>query len=303
MCSEDRLKKFDNSIVESFKDVLTILSIFFRQAVGLLGWEKRFRTSTETIWINSLQPNLSTYMGEADKRDNFLAFPEEFEECAEKLVNEYLEADQKIKKVIRKLSVSLAPHISVSTRARFLSMFSALEEAMNLIKLRGPEQEKLDASNSELIKHLKRLRGTIESESTEFTEKLLERVDGFIKTVEGKSLSFSAKVEAFFKVYPGLSVYGDDLWPIKESDEKEYGKKLSLKSIRDKIAHGSYAEINHQALAVASWHLSIFIERLIFKMLGVTLPQGIDRNSYFLATESWYNPDYWSSLQKAALKK
>lgn len=298
VCSEDRLKKNELSIVESFKEVLTVLSIFFRQAAGLLGWEKRSRTSTETIWINSLQPNIPPYMGEADKQDSFLAFPEEFEKCAEKLVNEYLEADPKVKRVIRKLSVSIAPHISVSTRSRFLSMFSALEEAMNLIKLPAPEQEKLGASNAELIRHLKRMRVTIESESTVFTEELLKRVDGFINLIKGGSPSFSAKIDAFFKEYPGLSVCADDLWPIKES-----GKKLSLKNIRDKIAHGSYDEIDHQALAVASWHLSIFIERLIFKMLGVTLPQGIDRNSYFLATESWYKPDYWSSLQKAALKK
>lgn len=38
-CQDDDLKNID-TMVETFRDVLTVLSILFRQAVSLLGWEK-----------------------------------------------------------------------------------------------------------------------------------------------------------------------------------------------------------------------------------------------------------------------
>jgi len=86
-------------------------------------------------------------------------------------------------------------------------------------------------------------------------------------------------------------------WPIEGTDEK-----LGLKEIRNKLIHGVHGKINFQALAVASWHFSIFIERLIFVMVEAEVPKGICRNSLLLTRNDWYGRDYWTSLQKPTLK-
>lgn len=294
VCQNDDFKNID-TMVEIFREVLTVLSIFFRQAISLLGWEKRCSTGTETLWATPLQPNLAPYM--ELEESNFLAFPDEFQKCAEELVSKYLAKSKRVKEVIRHLSVSIAPHITVPEQPKFLSMFGALEQAIDLAKLTASEKQKLGESNAELIAHLKHMRTAIETESSTFTAKLLERVDGFIKVVDGGGLSFSAKLAALFKEYPALSFFAADLWPIEGSDGK-----LGLKEIRNKLTHGVHGKIDFQALAVAHWHFSIFIERLIFVMVGAEVPKGIRRDSYLLARNDWYCRGNWTSLQESALK-
>ena len=229
--------------------------------------------------------------------NSFLAFPDEFERCAAGLVNKCLATNRQVKKVIRHLSVSIAPHISVPERTSFLSMFAALEQAVALVQLTASEKHKLGESNTELVVHLQRMKTAIEAESSEFTAKLIERVNGFIKMVESGRPSFSVKLASLFKEYPALSVFAADLWPIEGSDEK-----LGLKEIRNKLTHGVPGKIESQALAVAHWHFSIFIERLIFVMVGAEVPKGIRRDSYLLARDEWYGHDYWTPLQKPTLK-
>lgn len=294
-CKSDDLKNI-NTMVERFREVLTVLSIFSRQAISLLGWEKRCSTGTEMFWDAPLQPNLAPYMGL--EKSGFLAFSDEFEKCVEELVNKYLEKSKRTKDVIKHLSVSIAPHITVPDEPRFLRMFGAFELAIDLAKRTALEKRKIGESNAELVAHLKLLRIVIEGKSSLFTAKLLERVDGFIKVVESGSPSFSVKLEAFFKEYPAFSFFASDLWPIEDSD-----KKLGLKEMRNKLTHGVHGKINFQAFAVASWHFSILIERLIFVVLGADVPQGIRRDSILLTRNEWYDRVYWTSLQKSALKR
>lgn len=295
-CQYDDLKNI-GIIVETFRDVLTVLSIFCRQAISLLGWEMRCSTGIETLWVDPLRPNIAPYMG-LDKND-FLAFPNEFKKCAEELVNMYLGKSKRVKVVIKHLSVSIAPHLPVpeEPKLKFLSMFGALELAIDLAKLSESEKQELGKSNAELIAHLKQMRARIEAESSAFTAKLLDRTDGFIKVVEKGGLSFSAKREALFKEYPAVSFFVADLWPIEGS-----AGKPGLKEIRNKLTHADHGKINFQALAVASWHFSIFIERLIFVMVGAEVPKGIRRESWLLARNDWYDRGYWTTLQKSALK-
>ncbi len=293
-CHDDGIENID-AMVDTFREVLTVLSVLFRQAVSLLGWEKRCRSRTEKFWVDPLEPNLAPYM--ALTPNSFLAFPDEFEKCAEELVNKHLAMCKRVKKVIRALSVSIAPHISVSGPPGFLAMFGALERAVGVVKVTASEKQKLGASNAELISHLQRTKIAMEAESSAFTEKLLERVDGFIKVVGSGSLSFSAKLAALFKEYPALSLFAADLWPIEGSEGK-----LGLKEIRNKLTHGVDDTIESQALAVAHWHFSIFIERLIFVMVGADVPKGIRRDSYLFTRDEWYRRDYWTPLQKPAQK-
>lgn len=285
-----------STIVETFRDVLTVLSILCRQAISLLGWEKRYSTMTETVWTAPLEPNLAPYMGMEE--NNFIPCPNELEKYTEELINKYLSKTKRVKEVIKHLSVSVAPHVPLPEQRMFLSMFGALEQVIDMVKPTASERKKLAESNGELITYLKRTRTVIEAESPKSASKLLERVDGFIKLVENGRLSFSAKLAVLFKKYSTLPSFAADLWPIEGSDGK-----ICLKEIRNKITHGAYGKINFQALAVARWHFSIFIERLVFVLLEVEMPKSIRRDSGLLTRNKWYRRDYWTSLQKFALKR
>lgn len=290
-CKAEDIKNIDQ-LVESFREVLTVISVLFRQAVDLLGWEIRSNAGTEIVWLNPLTPYVAPYMPYEPR--TFLAFPNEFKICADELVNKHLACSKEIKKVIRHLSVSIAPHITMLERNGFLAMFAALELAFNLAKLTPNEKQKLDESNAELITHLNSMRASIEMESSEYTPKLVDRVDGFIKTVNDRRASFSVTLAALFKKFPSLAHFAADLWPIEGSNTNP-----GLKQIRNKLTHADHNKVDAQTVAVARWHFSIFIERLIFVLVGAEVPKGIRSNSYLLGREQWYGRDYWVALQKA----
>ena len=290
ICKSEDIKNVD-FLVESFREVLTVVSIFFRQAVDLLGWEVKSDTSTETVWLNPLKPYIAPYM--PYEPHTFMVFPKEFKTCVNELVNKHLSCCKRIKKVIRNLSVSIAPHVRTDERDRFLNMFTALEFVVNLDKLTSDENHKLSETNAELITHLNRLKANIEAESSAFADKMIERVDGFVKTINSRSPSFSLKLESLFNSYPLLRSLTADLWPILGS-----AAKPGLKEIRDKIVHAKYDMVDTQMLAVSSWHFSIFIERLIFVLAGAQVPESICKNSFPLRREKWYSRDYWIALQK-----
>lgn len=289
-CKSEDIQRLD-SLVESFKEILTVMSIFFRQAVDLLGWEVKSDTSTETVWLNPLKPSISPYM--PYEPHTFLVFPNEFNTSANELVNKHSSCSQKMKSAIRHLSVSIAPHVVTDERKSFLNMFTALEVVINLARLTTDEKLKLSESNAELIMYLNRLKANIEAETSAFAEKMIERVDGFVKTINNGGPSFSVKLEALFNSYPSLRLLIVDLWPILGSTAKP-----GLKEIRDKIVHAKYDKVDTQMLAVSSWHFSIFIERLIFVLAGAQVPESISNNSFQLMREEWYSRDYWIALQK-----
>ena len=250
-CKPEEAKKSDH-LVESFRQVLTVISIFFRQAVDLLGWEIRSDTGSETTWLNPLKPYIAPYMPYEPR--TFLAFPQEFKSCADELASKYLACGKEIKKVIRHLSVSIAPHIEMQDKNGFLAMFAALELVCNLTKLTPAEKQKLNESNAELAAHLNSMKTSIQMESSEHTAKLLDRVDGFIKTVNDQQPSFPVKIRTLFQKYPALAILAVDLWPIEGSD-----KKLGLKQIRNKLAHADHNNVDAQTVAVSRWHFSILI--------------------------------------------
>lgn len=289
-CKPEDVKNIDH-LVESFREVLTVISVLFRQAVDLLGWEVRSEAGTETMWLNPLKPYIAPYMPYEPR--TFLAFPDEFKICADELASKHLACSKEIKKVIRHLSVSIAPHIEMQEKNSFLAMFAALELAVNLAKLTIDEKQKLSESNAALIDHLNRMKTTIEAESSKFTSKLTERVDGFIKVINNGSPSFSVKLSSLFNRYPLLMAYAADLWPIEGSDAK-----LGLKEIRNKLTHAVHDEVDAQTVAVSRWHFSIFIERLIFVLVGAEVPKGIRSDSFLLSRDEWYRRDYWVALQK-----
>jgi hypothetical protein len=294
LACEDAGAKRIEAIVEAFREILTMLSIFCRQAITLHGWEKENSSGKEIHWFHPLEPNRTPYM-ELEPH-HFPVFPNEFKKSAESLINGYFSAAKKIQKSVRFLAVSIAPHVASPDRSGFLLMFSALEQVVGMIKMSDAEKLELGETNSALVAHLTGMKSGIESESPPFTDRIVERINGFIKLIESGNLSFSAKLQGLFKQYPALSHYAADLWPIEGSKGKP-----GLKEMRNKLTHSTYDKVNSQALAVARWHFSIFIERLVFVLLGAEVPEGIHRDSFLLSRNGWYAHEYWTTLQDSAL--
>ena len=85
-----------------------------------------------------------------------------------------------------------------------------------------------------------------------------------------------------------------DLWPILGSE-----RQRGLRELRHALAHGRSSFVSLDVIAVAEWHLAILLERLIFVLLGLTVPEEISPGSFLLRTagRGWYERDQWGLLQ------
>ena len=84
----------------------------------------------------------------------------------------------------------------------------------------------------------------------------------------------------------------DGLWPVEG--------KFGLLTIRNHLAHAGNHGIDHQGLSVATLHLSILIERLVFGILKLTLEHSIEQDS---KREPWLEWDYVERLKSIIIKK
>ncbi len=214
---------------------------------------------------------------------------------AEAIVQKFLQAETKSKKIITLLSVSLAPHVKRSTAGNFSALFGALEDVIALRKLTSQEKEKLRETDDFLIKAILEKKCEIEATKHPTASAVAARLQGYANSVGNSGPSFNVRFEKFRAAYPSLSVYMSDLWPIQGSENKP-----GLKQFRDSLAHGLRQKYSHQAIAVAHWHFSRLAERLAFLVLGIDIPMGIRVDSYLLHSDHWYNRATWQAEQISA---
>jgi hypothetical protein len=292
-CASFQLKEDDrrrpDELIPTLKDVLGILSVLFRQAITLHGWTLRSATSKVSHWIDPIEPNYAP--GQDAQRGDFVPFPDEFKQVAEELIGRFTTAEPALKNLIRHLSVAVAPHIERNAAHSFTAMFSALERAIDYVYSRATKAGPSSA-DSALIKHLRTMRAEVEQSGIEEVSALLLRIDGFIETIRSGRPSFGRKLQVLLEIYPALRTYTADLWPIQGS-RKEPG----FKEIRNSLSHVSEG-VNHQSLAVAGWHLSILLERLVCVLLEARVPKGIAPRSTWLSRNGWYEHQYWDALRR-----
>lgn len=278
-------------IVSKFKSSLEVLSVLFRQATTLHGWSC---SDGETIstWIAPLEPNM-TFSAHEDRGD-YVARPQVFIECAAILVKAYEEADKETRSLVRHLSVALNPHVHAKSADRFSFMFSALERVVESAWRKDRTPGEASDTTDELIEHLKRLQKSVAADGGEHALAISARIGGLVKVVSSPSIR--DKFDAFFRLYPMMSIYSADLWPVLGT-EKERG----LREIRNALAHGRGSFVPVNVVAVAGWHLAILLERLVFVLLNIGIPEGIDLNSYLLrhGARGWYERDWWVPLRSS----
>lgn len=282
-----------DQLVEKIKEILIPLSMLTRQAITLHGWRYEKKETLETTWFVPLQPNFAPDM--ALKPFGDLCFPEEYEGHAQSLVERFLTASADLKEAVTLLSVALAPHVERSTAGNFSALFSALEQAIALEKLTTEEKKKLRESDSVLLSELSNLKTQIEAANYPLSITVAARIDGLIKSVQSSGPSFNVRFEKFLNAYPALGTYMSDLWPVKGTQTVP-----GLKQIRDSLAHGLRMEYSVQAIVLAHWHFARLSERLVFLLLGLEVPKGIQRDSHLLVRDQWYDRPYWERIQTTA---
>jgi hypothetical protein len=277
-------------MVAKFRSSLEVLSVLFRQAVSLHGWTYSDGKTVST-WIDPLEPNVTPSARE--DRGDFVAKPQVFVECATRLAHAYGHADEKTRSLVRHLSIAVNPHTSTRTNERFLLMFSALERVIEFAWKQDLTPRSPAATDNAVTALLERLKESVVAEGGENASEVSARLEGFIKTVKNGT-SVRDKFKAFFRVYPAMTYCCADLWPILGSDNER-----GLREVRHALAHGRSSFVSLDVIAVAEWHLAILLERLIFVLLGMTLPVGISPGSYLLQKggRGWYEKDWWGPLR------
>ena len=275
--------------VKIFGNALVILSFLFRQAITLHGWTQMRSGLRESHWINPLSLN-STPSDRVEHEDSVVSI-DELEKLSQDMLRVYLNEDNKLRKLVEHLSVAVSPHIEQQTPDAFTFMFSAFEKVVDF-EYRKNKNKAKNAADCILVDYLERMREEIRGTDEDEKLEVIKRVDGFIQSVKNGRPSFGLKLSALLQAYPVLDAYTSDLWPVEGA-----GKLPGLKEIRNKLAHESGAAINHQSLAVAAWHLSVLIERLICVLLNVQLPRNISPQSHMLCRNNWYKRVYWEKLR------
>ncbi len=276
-------------IVAKFRRSLDVLSVLFRQTVSLHGWTYSDGKTVST-WINPLEPKLTPSAREL--RGDFVERPQLFVECATNLTQAYARADEKTRSLVRHVSLAVNPHNNSRTADRFMFMFSALERVIESAWKQDQTRHSPAVTTAAMIKHLEQLQETVIAQGGENASEISMRIGGLISVVNRPSVR--DKFAAFFHVYPAMTSYCGDLWPVIGSD-----KKRGLREIRHALAHGSSSFISLDVVAVAEWHLAILMERVVFVLLGLALPEGISPHSFLLRTggKGWYERDWWVPLQ------
>ena len=156
----------------------------------------------------------------------------------------------------------------------------------------GPNAKQPSCHNPRVIQHLEQLKKAVVVEGGKSASEISARLEGLIGVVNRPSIR--DKFESFLRVYPAMNQYCVDLWPVLGSD-----KKRGLREIRHALVHGSSSFVSLDVVAVAEWHLAILLERVIFVLLDVTLPDGISPGSFLLrnGAKGWYDRDWWAPLR------
>lgn len=279
-----------DKVVAHFKSSLDVMAVLFRQAISLHGWTHTIDGQTVSTWIAPLDPKIT--ISSREERGHSVVKHQDFLECATKLVHSYAQADVKIRSLVRHLSLAINPYNELREGDHFLLMFTAFERVIEYAWKKDKMPDSPSASTPVLIQHLERIKEAISAEGSEHCSIISSRIEGLIKVVN--SPSFQDKLKAFFRIYPTMEYYCSDLWPIAGKP-----KERGLREIRHALAHGSGSFIPLDVVAVAKWHLGILLERLVFVLLEITLPDGISANSYLLkaGAKGWYERDWWVPLR------
>lgn len=275
-------------LVKRFRRNLDILSVLFRQAITLHGWTWTDQLSAST-WFLPLSPRRTPCAH--DDRGDDVVLPTSFVQVADALLDAFDKADRKTQSLARHIAVALNPHQSAQAESRFLFIYSVLERAVKSTGKSNNIDNPADDSTNTLMRLLMELRADViraNGEGADIANRILGLVD-HVQRPNSKN-----EYDRFFQKYSSMSYYSSDLWPLKGQ-----GKNRGLKELRNAMAHGRGSYVPADVTSVAQWHISILLERFIFVLLKMDVPEGIKPDSYLLESggRGYYDKDFWAPLQ------
>jgi hypothetical protein len=260
------------------EDALIVISVFCRQRIAVLGWEVIYAARREQVWDAPLDPLSTKYL--PYEPHNYLVDKSRFASLASDASKIFSELEAEKRDIFKRMSNAVTPSIEMQTSERFLAMFHALEACRSFAAETKSEEDNME---------LKRI---LEAAKCGVKDTIAKRIDGFIGKVDSKP-SLRNQLEQVLVQWNT----GDDLWPLFGNGEKLPG----LKEIRDKLAHTGPKAIHPQSLAVATWHLSILLERVLLSLLNIPVANTSAAPGK-LRSEGWYQSGYWQEQRKLIIK-
>ncbi|EHH0712027.1 hypothetical protein ACNPDB_004215 [Vibrio vulnificus] len=268
----------EECILEHISGLLDVLSILLRQRIAVLGWQSLKSGSRTRFWKYPIGPIETNYSGVEPK--SYLVSVKDFEQQVNLGFINYQLLPEQTRKAIYQLSYTLSPAIKLRVEERFMSLFKGLESIASKL----PCTKVLTPDDHLLVKCLDDVSKSFEHTNPQISE----RINGFISMVNRRDLPLKDKIVLLLKKH---NVQFNDLWEI--SSEK------GLTGIRNKLAHKGSIGVNHQGLAVSTFHLSLMVERLVFRILGLTLDPHIATE---IKQDEWLSNSYFNTLKKDVFK-
>lgn len=260
-------------ILRDIEPVLKLMSVFFRQKIMILGWEGLHEGAHERFWQYPLEPSRTTYVSVEPKR--YLVNIRSLSERMEAALAAYHDLSDTERKFVDDLSYSLRPVAKIGDGEWFMAMFRDLES----IAGKAASSQALNEDETRAVDELRRLANSFKADGSEMSE----RINGFAQKVEGGFPPVTDNICSLFQRY---AVRSSDLWDVSGSK--------GLVSIRNKLAHRGPGRIHHQSLAVATFHLSLLIERLVHCILGLE----ILGDAFHSGRDEWLQRSYVENVKK-----
>ncbi|SBS29302.1 hypothetical protein MAQ5080_01353 [Marinomonas aquimarina] len=276
--SADMHKYEANQILQMISPILDILSIIFRQRVSVVGWQSLQSGVRTRYWIYPIEPSETHYAGLEPKK--YVASINDLSEVVNKAIHTHKLLQGRGRQWLFFLSYGLSPAIQLQDAERFMSLFRTLEK----ISSESYEPKAPTDANKVAAEMLQDLADSMEEMGLDTSS----RMKGFAKMLTNGDSPLADKIINFLNAH---SVSFKDLWDIE-------GKKKGLIGIRNKLAHGGAHYINHQSLAVATFHLSVLAERVACTLLEIPWKESHRREM----RDEWLDPSYVQVLQNEVLK-
>jgi len=280
----DAAAKTTEEYLSHFEEALMAISIFCRQRIAVLGWEVKYDDWQEQVWKNPLEPLTTKYL--PYEPHDYLVDQRSFASLTSTATKELAALDPKMKDIFKHMSVGLAPFINMPESERFLLMFQSLEACRALAQRIGVDSDSAK-NNAKLIEVLESAKQGIDA-------KIAERIDGFIERVRTGKPSLKQQLE--WVLVEEWKVKTNDLWALSGNK-----KMPGLIQVRDELAHSGSKALHPQALAVATWHLSILLERVLLTLLKIPLSDTSAAPNR-LVREPWYKPAYLLEQRKLVIR-
>lgn len=254
--------------------ILDLLSIFCRQRILIHGWEVLARNFRSRFWRYPLDPAQTNYVGIEPKC--FLVSPSLFSSQITAAIENYHKLEETDRKSILKLSYCLSPALTLRDGERFMALYRGLETIASKVKVR----KELTEDDRILVHSLTTISETFQKTHSD----IQHYINGVIRKISGDDASLVQKLNTLLKC---KNVECEDLWMIDG--------RAGLSGIRNKLAHQGAHAIDHQGLAVATFHLTLLVERFVWSVLGLSLEDRIDHQ---LRTDEWLQADYIRELKE-----